>query len=60
MAMLCYGVDDRGSISDRSRNFSRHSVQADSGAHPASNPMGIDVKRPGREAGRGMKLTTHP
>jgi len=51
-----YWLDDRGSLPGRGRDFSPcHRVQTDSGAHPASCPMGtgavtMGVKRPGRKA----------
>jgi hypothetical protein len=35
-------------------------VQTDSGAHPASYPMGTVVLSPGVKRGRGVTLTTHP
>jgi len=37
-----YGLDDRGLILTRGRDFSslRHRVQSGSGAHPASSPVG--------------------
>jgi hypothetical protein len=56
---LGYGLDDRGSkvrFPAGAGNFSlHHRVQNDSGAHPASSPMGtgglsLGAKRPGREA----------
>jgi hypothetical protein len=57
--VLGYGLDDRGSrirFPAGAGNFSlHHHVQTDSGAQPASYPMGTrgsfpGVKRPGREA----------
>jgi hypothetical protein len=56
---LGYGLHDRGSrirFPAGAGNFSlHHRVQNDSGAHPASYPMGIrgsfpGIQRPGREA----------
>jgi hypothetical protein len=39
--LLGYGLDDRGSILGKDRNFSfRHRIQAVSGAHPVSYPRG--------------------
>jgi len=48
-----YGLDDRLSIPGRGRDFSHlHRVQTDSGAHPASYPMGSGGRFPGgRTAG---------
>jgi hypothetical protein len=46
-------MDDQGSIRERCGEgiiFVHHSVQAGSGAHPASHPMCTEVKRPGHEA----------
>jgi hypothetical protein len=60
---LCYGVDDRDSrvrFPAGAGNFSlHHRVQNDSGAHPASYPMGTRgsfpaVNRPGCEADHSL------
>jgi hypothetical protein len=52
-----YGLDDRGSIPDRSRGFFFWPLRPDrSGAHPASYPIGTGGSfprgkaRPGRDA----------
>jgi hypothetical protein len=52
-----YGLNNPGSILGRARFSLLHNVQTDSGAHPASYPMGIGgsfpgggVKQQGREA----------
>jgi hypothetical protein len=48
---MAYMLDIRDSIPGREKNFSqRHSVQTDSGDHPASYTMGTLVKQPRREA----------
>jgi hypothetical protein len=49
---LGYGLDDRGSISDRGWEFffHRHRVQTGSGTHPASYPMGTVCSFPGGKA----------
>jgi hypothetical protein len=40
---VCYGLDDRGLIPDRSSDyFLRHCLQTGSGAQPASYRMGTD------------------
>jgi len=39
--VICYGLNDRGSISGKGRDFSvHHRVQTCSGVHPASSLMG--------------------
>jgi hypothetical protein len=64
---LGYELDDRGSrvlFLTGAGNFSlHHHVQNDSGAHPASYPMGtrdsfLRVKRPGREADHSPPFST--
>jgi hypothetical protein len=58
-----YGLDDRGSISDRGRIFSSSlCVQTGSGAHPASYPMGTGGPFPGGKArpNRGVKADHSP
>jgi hypothetical protein len=53
-------MDGLSSIPSRGRNFYLyHSVDASSGAHPASYMMGIKGSFPGGQSGWGMKLTTH-
>jgi hypothetical protein len=51
---LGYGLDDRGSrvrLPAEAGNFSlHHRVQASSGAHPTSYPMGTRVSFPGGKA----------
>jgi hypothetical protein len=52
-----YGLDGLGSIPGSVRFSLLHSVQTDSGAHPASYPVGTvgsfpGLKRPGREVDR--------
>jgi hypothetical protein len=57
--ILGYGLDDRGSIPDRGDDviFSlHHHVQTDSGAHPASYPVGTGTLTPGREADHSRHL----
>jgi hypothetical protein len=59
-----YGLDDRA-IQVRSpaeaKEFSCSlCVQAGSGAHPASCPMGTRGHSPGVKRGRGVTLTIHP
>jgi len=52
---LSYGLDDRGSFPGRGgdRIYSlRHRIQTDSGAHPASYPMGMLGLSPGSKAAR--------
>jgi hypothetical protein len=56
-----YGLDDRGSIPDRGREFFfSPCVQTGSGAYPASYPMGTggpipgDKARPGRDANHSL------
>jgi hypothetical protein len=49
-----YGLDDRGSILGRGREFSSSPcVQTGSGAHPASCPMGTAGSFPGGKARPG-------
>jgi hypothetical protein len=38
-----YGLEGRGSIPDRGKRFSLHSVQTGSGAHPISYQMGVGI-----------------
>jgi hypothetical protein len=62
-AMSC-GLDARVSSSGRGKKFSLfHSFQTDSGAHPASSPMGIwdslpGLKRAGRDADHSPPSST--
>jgi hypothetical protein len=66
-----YGMDDQGSIPGKARDFSLlHSVQTDSGAHPASYKIDTGgsvtgIKQPGLESdnspprSRMLKLYLH-
>jgi hypothetical protein len=48
---MSYGLDGLGSIPSRGRDFSlHHSVDAGSGAHPASYTMSIKGSFPGNKA----------
>jgi hypothetical protein len=56
-----YGLDDRGSISDRGRGFFLSlSVQTGSGAHPTFCPMGTWGPFPGGKARPGLDADHSP
>jgi hypothetical protein len=56
-----YGLDDRGSIPERRKDFSCIlCARKGFGTHPASYPMSTGGPFPGVNRGHGVTLTTHP
>jgi hypothetical protein len=59
--MSDYGLDDRGSIPGRAKDFSSNlCVQTGSGAHSASCPMGTGGPFPGGKARQGRDADHSP
>jgi hypothetical protein len=56
---MFYGLGGEASIPGRGKDFTLHSIQTGSGAHPAFNLVGTGGSFLGGKRQQGVKLTTY-